>query len=52
MLAENERRYYLAYFSEQNLDEDRKSGPIDHPDVQELFGEINNGRYSVASQMN
>lgn len=52
LLAENEQSFYAAYVSEQNLIEDGESGPIDHPDVEEMFGEMQNGRYSVVAQMN
>lgn len=52
LLAENDRSFYSAYVSEQNLITDGESGPVEHPDVAELFGEMRDGRYSVATQMN
>ncbi|MEM0976322.1 MAG: heat shock protein HspQ [Pseudomonadota bacterium] len=52
LLAENETSYYVAYVSEQNLLNDAAGGPVEHPDVQEMFGSMADGRYSVAAQMN
>jgi heat shock protein HspQ len=46
LLAENERSSYLAYVSEQNLLLDENNGPVDHPDIDRLFGEFRDGRYS------
>ena len=52
LLAENETSYYVAYVSEQNLLSDGEGGPIEHPEVTEIFGDISNGRYSVQTVMN
>ena len=38
LLAENERSYYVAYVSEQNLVPDHTGEPVDHPDLPDLFG--------------
>ena len=46
LLAENETSYYTAYVSEQNLLPDAEGGPIGHPQVAELFGELKNGLYA------
>ena len=48
LLAENETSYYHAYVSEQNLVVD-DSGPVEHPQVHELFGELDGGQYEIAS---
>ena len=45
LLAENAEAYYVAYVSEQNLVLDDTGEPIGHPQVQELFGELRDGRY-------
>jgi heat shock protein HspQ len=52
LLAENDQSYYVAYVSEQNLVPDDTGEPVDHPDLPELFGEFQNGRYPLEFQMN
>jgi heat shock protein HspQ len=52
LLAENEDSFYVAYVSEQNLLPDESGEPVDHPDLYELFGEFNNGRYPLQIEMN
>ena len=42
LLAENEATTYVAYVSEQNLLSD-DTGPVDHPQVPELFGDYRKG---------
>lgn len=49
LLAENETSYYTAYVSEQNLLPDDSGEPVEHPEVDELFGDLENGRYELAS---
>ena len=46
LLAENPQSYYTAYVSEQNLVEDSASGPVGHPDVGIMFGDMSDGRYT------
>ena len=46
LLAENEATTYVAYVSEQNLLRD-DSGPVNHPQVPELFGDYREGFYTV-----
>ena len=46
LLAENAESEYVAYVSEQNLLPDR-SGPVHHPQVSELFGELRDGCYEL-----
>ena len=48
LLAENAEAYYVAYVSEQNLVVDESGEPIEHPQVQEVFGELRDGRYLSA----
>jgi heat shock protein HspQ len=47
LLAENETSYYHAYVSEQNLLPDETGEPVDHPQVHELFGDLDGGQYEV-----
>ena len=47
LLAENETSYYHAYVSEQNLLPDDTGEPVDHPQVHELFGDLDGGQYEV-----
>jgi len=52
LLAENDSSYYVAYVSEQNLLVDQSGEPVDHPEVEAMFGELSDGFYSVSAQMN
>ncbi|HBG98681.1 MAG: heat shock protein HspQ [Rhodobacteraceae bacterium] len=52
LLAENEDSYYVAYVSEQNLLPDLSGDPVDHPDVQEMFGELEDGQYRFDVPLN
>lgn len=46
LYALNEREGpYQAYVSEQNLLPDAENGPVEHPDVQRMFGKFDAGRY-------
>jgi len=47
LLAENAETTYVAYVSEQNLVPDDSGGPVGHPNVDELFSGIEDGRYVV-----
>jgi heat shock protein HspQ len=47
LYAENPQSYYVAYVSEQNLVDDGEGGPVGHPDVPDIFGEMTNGRYPL-----
>ena len=47
LLAENEDSSYVAYVSQQNLLGDAAGGPVDHPNVEELFEQFRNGRYRM-----
>ena len=47
LLAENETSAYVAYVSEQNLLVDESGIPVQHPQVHELFGELQAGQYEI-----
>ena len=46
LLAENAESTYIAYVSEQNLLADETGKPVGHPQVDEMFDEFKNGRYT------
>ena len=52
LLAENDSSYYVAYVSEQNLIVDETGDPVEHPEVMDLFGDMDEGQYRLAVQMN
>jgi len=45
LLAENEDSYYTAYVSQQNLVSDGDAGPVDHPELEDMFDDFDDGRY-------
>jgi heat shock protein HspQ len=47
LLAENEDSSYVAYVSQQNLLDDGIGGPIDHPNLTQLFDDFAGGRYRL-----
>jgi heat shock protein HspQ len=51
LLAENGDSSYVAYVSQQNLNADGESGPVDHPSVTELFEDFEGGRYRLRRSM-
>jgi heat shock protein HspQ len=52
LLAENSDDYYIAYVSEQNLVPDYSGKPVDHPDLPDLFGDFEDGRYPLHFHLN
>ena len=52
LLAENDQTYYVAYVSEQNLVPDDTGEPVDHPDLPDLFGDFQDGKYPLEYQLN
>lgn len=46
LLAENAEAYYVAYVSEQNLLVDATGEPVNHPQIAELFDNMNEGQYT------
>ena len=51
LLAENESTTYIAYVSEQNLLVDESGEPVQHPQVSDLFGELESGQYTMLDEM-
>ena len=49
LLAENETSYYTAYVSEQNLVSDKSGDPVEHPEVEVLFGALSGDQYQLGS---
>ena len=47
LFAENASGHYTAYVSEQNLLEDARGGPVNNPQVNELFGDLRDGFYEL-----
>lgn len=47
LLAENDNSEYIAYVSEQNLLPDESGSPLRHPQVNEMFEQVDNGRYRM-----
>ncbi|MFN3231743.1 MAG: heat shock protein HspQ [Alphaproteobacteria bacterium] len=45
LLAENEESTYIAYVSQQNLLIDETGDPVSHPQVPEMFGDLQDGLY-------
>ncbi|MDO5757469.1 MAG: heat shock protein HspQ [Rhodobacterales bacterium] len=52
LLAENDQSYYVAYVSEQNLIADYSGEPVEHPDIDDLFGPFEDGQYTLHFQLN
>ncbi|HBH89540.1 heat shock protein HspQ [Ponticaulis sp.] len=51
LLAENEQSHYVAYVSEQNLLDDADGGPVDHPQINEIFMEKDGQAYRVRPEL-
>ncbi len=47
LLAENQDTQYVAYVSEQNLQNDDSGLPVSHPQVDDIFDKTENGHYTV-----
>jgi heat shock protein HspQ len=47
LFAENEESNYIAYVSQQNLLQDAEGGPVEHPNVAQLFEDFADGRYRL-----
>jgi len=45
LLAENAQTTYMAYVSEQNLLTDDNDAPVRHPEVDDYFAGVEDGRY-------
>ena len=51
LFAENEESAYVAYVSQQNLVADEEEGPVDHPELRQLFGDFKDGRYPLKREL-
>ena len=51
LLAENDESSYVAYVSQQNLLGDGEGGPVEHPQIAEMFDQFENGRYRMRRAM-
>jgi heat shock protein HspQ len=47
LFAENSESHYIAYVSEQNLLPDETGEPVEHPQIDLLFDETDDGRYKL-----
>jgi heat shock protein HspQ len=47
LFAENSDSHYVAYVSEQNLVPDDSGDPVDHPQIELLFDETDDGHYKL-----
>ena len=45
LMAENSETFYSAYVSQQNLLNDSENGPVDHPDIEQMFTGFHKGKY-------
>src|SRR3546814_2612626 len=52
LLAENDETAYIAYVSEQNLLVDESGAAVRHPQVEELFDGIQDGRDRKSTRLN
>ena len=43
VFAENDDVFYTAYVSQQNLIGDGENGPLEHPDLEEIFSGMDHG---------
>lgn len=51
LLAENAETHYEAYVSEQNLLPDDSGEPIEHPQIEVLFEETDDGEYKLRPEV-
>lgn len=47
LFAETDESSYTAYVSQQNLVSDSLGGPVEHPEVDQMFEQFEDGRYRV-----
>jgi len=47
LFAENSDSHYVAYVSEQNLMADESGDPVEHPQIELLFDETDDGAYKL-----
>ena len=51
LMAENTDTFYTAYVSQQNLVGDGENGPLEHPDLEEIFNGIDEGKYLLKNEV-
>ena len=51
LMAENTETFYTAYVSQQNLVKDGQNGPLEHPDLEEMFSGIDKGKYQLRNEV-
>lgn len=47
LFAENTETHYIAYVSQQNLEPDDSSEPVNHPAIRDFFQPLENGGYAL-----
>ena len=51
LMAENSETFYSAYVYQQNIIMDSDNGPVDHPDLEQMFSGIQKGKYLLKPQV-
>ena len=51
LMAENTETFYTAYVSQQNLVDDGDNGPLEHPDLDEIFSGMDKGKYHLRNEV-
>jgi heat shock protein HspQ len=51
LMAENTETFYTAYVSQQNLVDDGDNGPLEHPDLDEIFSGMKQGKYHLKNEV-
>ena len=51
LMAENTETFYTAYVSQQNLVGDGENGPLEHPDLEEIFSGMDQGKYHLRNEV-
>ena len=51
LMAENTETFYTAYVSQQNLVGDGENGPLEHPDLGEIFSGMDHGKYHLRNEV-
>ena len=51
LMAENTETFHTAYVSQQNLVNDGENGPLEHPDLVEIFSGMNHGKYHLRNEV-
>ena len=51
LLADNDDASYVAYVSQQNLVREEAAEPVQHPGVEQMFGDFRDGRYVLRNPL-